>query len=97
MGAEDVEVVGYVLEEESLCEVFHGEDVDEERVAAESLKRQRFEDALGGEDGGAEEDDVGVAFAEVVEIRGEEGDAEAGGGGGVIGSGVGEESVALGG
>lgn len=54
MGAEDVEVVGYVLEEESLREVFHGEDVDEERVAAESLKRQRFEDALGGEDGGAE-------------------------------------------
>ena len=68
MGAEDVEVVGNVLEEESLGEVFHGEDVDEEGAAAEALEGEGSEDGFGGEDGGAEEDDVGLLLAEVVGV-----------------------------
>ncbi|KAJ4877538.1 hypothetical protein Rs2_42556 [Raphanus sativus] len=64
-----------------------GQDVNEEGAVAETLKQERFEDFLGGEDG--------VAFAEIVEICGDERDAAAGVDG-VIRSGVGEEGVALG-
>lgn len=68
VSAEDVELLGEVLEEEGLGELFDGEDVDEERAAAEALEGERSEDGFGGEDGGAEEDDVGVLLAEVVGV-----------------------------
>ncbi|OAY64162.1 hypothetical protein ACMD2_13512 [Ananas comosus] len=94
VGAEDVEVRGEQLEEEVLGELLDGEDVDEEGAAAEALEGEGAEDALGGEDGGGEEDDVRVALAEVVGVA-EEGGADRGGGGGVVGAGVRQEGVAL--
>lgn len=95
MCAEDIEIFGQVLEKESLSKLLNGENIDEESIPTEPLKRQSFEDILGGEDRSAEEYDVRMAFAEIVKIR-EERDAEAAGVGGVIGSGMGKENMALG-
>lgn len=53
MGAKNVEVGRQILEQQRLGELLDGEHVDEQGVAAEALERQRFEDGLGGDDGGA--------------------------------------------
>ncbi|PON35965.1 LOW QUALITY PROTEIN: hypothetical protein PanWU01x14_332130 [Parasponia andersonii] len=94
VGAEDVELGGQVAEEEVSGELLDGEDVDEEGVAAEPLERDRLDDLLGGEDGGAEDHDLRVLLAEVVRVA-EEGDAELLGRGGVVGPGMGQDGVAL--
>lgn len=94
VSADQIEVGRKRIQEQSFGEFLDGEDVGEERAAAEALDGEGGEDGGGGDDGGAEEDDVGVLLAEVVGV-GEEGDAEFGGGGGVVGAGVGEDGVAL--
>lgn len=53
VGAKNVEVGRQILEQQRLGELLDGEHVDEQGVAAEALERQRFEDGLGGDDGGA--------------------------------------------
>lgn len=95
MCAQDVELGGQKFEQEVAGELLDREDVDEKGAPSEPLEGDGAEDALGGEDGGGEEDDLRVLLAEVVRVA-VEGDAEVGGGGGVVGAGVGEDGVALG-
>lgn len=93
MGAEDVEVAGQVFEEEISVEFLDGEDVDEQAVSQEPLKRHRFDELLRGEDRAAEDDDLRVLLAEVVDV-GDEGGAEGLGRRGVVRAGVGQSGVA---
>lgn len=95
MRAQNVELGGQKFEQELAGELLDGEDVDEKGAPSEPLEGDGAEDALGGEDGGGEEDDLRVLLAEVVRVA-VKGDAEVGGGGGVVGAGVGEDGVALG-
>ena len=59
------------------------------------MKRERSEDALGGDYGSAEENDFWVFFTQVIWV-GEEGNAERFGGAGVVRARVSENGVALG-
>ena len=59
---------------QALRKLLHREDIGEESASLEAAERQRSEDGLGGDYGGAEEDDLRVLLAEVVGV-GEEGDA----------------------
>ncbi|CAI0421964.1 unnamed protein product [Linum tenue] len=92
--AQDIEFHGQILQHYGLGEFFHGEHIDEKGIAFQSLKGERLEYLLGGEDGCAEQYDFRVALAEVVRV-GVEADAEGGGGGGVVGARVGDDGVAL--
>lgn len=95
VGADDVEVARQQLQQQCLGELLDGKHINDQGVSPEALKRQRFEDGLGGEDGGAEQNDLWVLFAEIVWV-GEERNAEVLRRFGVVGSGMGEDGVALG-
>lgn len=95
MRAQNVELGRQIFEQKVARKLLYREDVDEKCAPFEPLERDRAKDALGGEDGGGEEDDVGVPLAEVVRVI-VKGDAELGGDRGVVGAGVGENGVALG-
>ncbi|PON68559.1 hypothetical protein PanWU01x14_095300 [Parasponia andersonii] len=91
---EEIELIREGIEQQVLGELLHGEDIDDQRAPLESLEREPLEDELGGDDGGAEDDNFRVLFAEVVGV-GEEGDAQGSGGGGLVGSGVSEDGVPM--
>ncbi|XBI40104.1 hypothetical protein VPH35_124753 [Triticum aestivum] len=92
--ADDVEVLGEAAQELLPGELLDGEHVGEERAAAEAVDGERAEHGLGGEDGGGQEDHVGLALAEVVRV-GVEGRAEVRRGGRVVGAGVRQHRVPL--
>lgn len=74
MSTEKIEVSRESVEQQILGELFDGENIDDQGAPPESLKRERVEDELGGDDRSGEEDHVRVLLAEVVGV-GEEGDA----------------------
>ena len=94
MEAEDVEVWGQTLEEELLGELLDAENVSDEGVASESLHGEGVDGGLGGEDGGAEDDHVGVHLAGIVGVA-VVSDAELGGNGVVVAAGGGDDVVAV--
>lgn len=93
VGADHIEVARQ-RHQQRLGELLDGEHVYEERISPEPLERQRIEDLLGGDYGGAEQNDLRVLLAEVVRV-GEERNAEGLRRFGVVGSGMGEDGVAL--
>ena len=92
--ANQVEIGGQNVEQEVSGELFDGKNVDEQCAALESVEGEGGEDPLGGNYGGAEENDFWVFFAEVLWV-GEEGDSEGLGRVGVVGARVGQDGVAL--
>ncbi|CAN0878317.1 hypothetical protein LINGRAHAP2_LOCUS12416 [Linum grandiflorum] len=94
VSTQHIELHRQILQQDGFGEFLHGEDINEEGVTFQPLERERLEYLLGGEDGGAEDYNFGVALAEVVRV-GVESDSECGGGVGVVGAGVGEDGVAL--
>jgi hypothetical protein len=66
--AQDVEVVRHALQEQLLRELLHRQHVGDERVAPQALHGERVDGRLGGQDAGAEDDDVRVHLAEVIGV-----------------------------
>jgi hypothetical protein len=64
--ANQVEIRGQNVKQEVSGELLDGKNVDEQCVALESVEGEGGEDPLGGNYGGAEENDLRVFFAEVV-------------------------------
>lgn len=75
MGTQNVEFRREELKEQAFRELLDRENVDEKSAPFETLDRQGAENGFGGEYGSAEEDDIGMLFAEVVGV-GEEGNAQ---------------------
>lgn len=82
------------LEEEVAGELLDGEHVGDEGSGAELAEGDGADDGLGGEDGAADEQDVGPGLAELVG-GGEEADPVAGAVARVVGSGGGQHRVPL--
>ena len=78
-----------------LWELFDRENIDEQSVAFESLKRERSKDTLSGDYGSVEENDFWVFFTEVIWVE-EEGNAKRFGGMGMVRARASKNSVALG-
>jgi hypothetical protein len=64
--ANQVEIRGQNVEQEVSGELLDGKNVDEQCAALESVEGEGGEDPLGGNYGGAEENDLRVFFAEVM-------------------------------
>lgn len=95
MRTENIKIGREEIEKDRPGELLDGEDVDKEGAATEALDGDAPEHLLGRENGGAEENDVGVGFAQIMGVLEEGGVVERGGNGGVVGAGVREHSVAL--
>lgn len=62
------------LLKEGLGELLDGQHVDKEGAPAEPLERDGAQHTLSGQDARADDDDVGVLLAEVINVPGEEGE-----------------------